>query len=160
MAAEWKHKTRTPFNHEVIYKGFLDSLSWWETTWERLQALRSSARMPKSLERYLQLAWVNQVHLELFLYLELWFKKGNPKDTAHPRIYHPMFHPPFLPSHSNSLLLSDGVSMPSRSNSVLSSSSSESTEPSLRSRFRLISGANSLFFVFLPLFESYCWARE
>lgn len=60
----------------------------------------------------------------------------------------------FLPSHSNSLLLSEGVSMSLRSSSVLSSSSSERREPSLRSRVRLMSGAASFFLVFLPLFTA------
>lgn len=60
----------------------------------------------------------------------------------------------FLPSHSNSLLLSDGVSMPSRSSSVLSSSSSERREPSLRSSLRLMFGAESRFFAFLPRLTS------
>ena len=58
-----------------------------------------------------------------------------------------------LPSHSNSLLLSEGVSMPSRSRSPLSSSSSDRMEPSLRSRVRLMSGATSFFFTFLSPFE-------
>lgn len=60
----------------------------------------------------------------------------------------------FSPSHSNSLLLSDGVSMPSRSSSVLSSSSSERREPSLRSSLRLMFGAESRFFAFLPRLTS------
>lgn len=60
----------------------------------------------------------------------------------------------FLPSHSNSLLLSDGVSIPSRSTSVLSSSSSDRREPSLWSSLRLMFGAESLFFVFFPWFIS------
>lgn len=45
--------------------------------------------------------------------------------------------------------------MPSRSNSALSSSSSERREPSLRSSVRLMFGAASFFFAFLPWVTGY-----
>lgn len=60
----------------------------------------------------------------------------------------------FLPSHSNSLLFSDGVSRSSKSKSPLSSKSSDKMEPSLRSSVRLKLGAISFFFFLLPLISS------
>lgn len=55
-----------------------------------------------------------------------------------------------LPSHSNSLLFSEGVSKSSKSMSPLSSKS-DKTDSSLRSKFKLISGAVSFFLTLVPL---------